>query len=587
MRKISEKDMMNTARLQTSHYPGITGKLAENITRNWLIGLYESNPGILAMFRERDLLPYRLMLAWLGEFAGKYITGAYYIYRLTLDHELYAYIQGFLEELLACQAEDGYLGPFSRQCRLTGSFSQKTDEVEGTWDAWGHYHIMYGLLLWYEETSKAPYLQCVEKIAGLFLHKFYNPETGGKRLLALKSPEANLSPIHAFAMLYRLTSDRRYLDFALEVEKDLSAEGAGDYINCALDKLEFYQCPQPRWESLHVIMGIAELYRITGKKEYLQTVEQTFYSILKTDVHNTGAFSTEEQAVGNPFHSGHIETCCVIAYDALGVELLKLTGNPEILDFLELAHYNACMGVWSPTGRWSTYHTPMAGERHSSVHDITFHCRAGSPELNCCSVNAPRGIGMFSEWAVTQTSSTLCINAYEDADVITEDRVRIQISGGYPARSKIQILVKHYTGKLALRIPKWSACTTLTADGAKCQPMPGSYFQLDCSGKICIELDLDFTTRYLEGEEDFKGLVSIYRGPILFGADVSLAGGHDLTKLPPLSRAELETAPSLSLDGKIHIPLSCGITLGDFYHLGVTGSQYTTWLKVEERSRAT
>lgn len=256
--------MMRTVRMQKSHLPGITGKLAGNITRNWLIGLRESNPGILDMFKERDLLPYRLMLAWLGEFAGKYITGAYYIYRLTLDQELYTYLQGFLEELLTCQAEDGYLGPFSKECRLTGSFSQKPDEVEGTWDAWGHYHIMYGLLLWYEETQKKQYLQCVEKIAGLFLHKFYNPETGMKSLLSLKSPEANLSPIHAFAILYRLTDAPRYLAFALEVEKDLSGEGAGDYISCAMDKVEFYQCHSPAGKACTSSWG---LRNYTGLQE--------------------------------------------------------------------------------------------------------------------------------------------------------------------------------------------------------------------------------------------------------------------------------------------------------------------------------
>ena len=581
MRKASERDLMRTVRLETGDFQGITGQLARNLTRNWLIGLYESNPGILAMFRERDLLPYRLMLGWLGEFAGKYVTGAYYVYRLTLDEELYAYIRGFLKELLDCQAEDGYLGPFSRQCRLTGSFSQKPDEVEGTWDAWGHYHIMYGLLLWYEETGEEAYMQAVKKIAGLFLKKYYNPETGRKSLLSMKSPEANLSPIHAFAILFRLTKEGRYLDFALEIEKDLSKEGAGDYIGCALDKLEFYQCPQPRWESLHVIMGLAELYRITGRKYYFQTVEQVFYSILKTDIHNTGAFSTEEQAVGSPFCEGHIETCCVIAYDALAVELFKLTGNSDILDFLELAHYNACMGAWSPTGRWSTYHTPMAGERHSSVHDITFQCRAGSPELNCCSVNAPRGIGMLSEWVVTQTSSTLCINAYEDMDIVTEGGIHIRISGGYPAQGKVQITVSHYSGKLALRIPGWSADTTVTVDSAKKQAAAGSYFPLDCPGELSFSLDLDFSTRYLEGQEDFQGLTSIYRGPILFGTDVSLAGGHNFHALPPLNRGEVEAAVSVSLEGQIRIPLPCGITLGDFYHLGITGSRDTTWLRLE------
>ena len=149
----SEKDIMTTVYMRSSRLKGITGRLAENISKNWLIGLRETNPGILDMFRERDRLPYRQMLPWLGEFAGKYITGAYYIYRLTLDHALYDYIINFIRELMDCQAEDGYLGCFSRECRLTGSFSQKPEEIEGTWDAWNHYHIMYGMLLWFQETG--------------------------------------------------------------------------------------------------------------------------------------------------------------------------------------------------------------------------------------------------------------------------------------------------------------------------------------------------------------------------------------------------------------------------------------------------
>ncbi len=98
-----------------------------------------------------------------------------------------------------------------------------------------------------------------------------------------------------------------------------------------------------------------------------------------------------------------------------------------------------------------------------------------------------------------------------------------------------------------------------------------------------IRLQLDFTTRYLEGKEAYEGYVSIYRGPILFGTDISLAGGHDLTKLPVLSRKELKNAPSLSEqnEGRIRIPLSCGITLGDFYHLGQSACRYTTWLQAE------
>ena len=67
----SDRDLMHTVRMRSSRPMGITGQLAENITKNWLMGLRETNPGILDMFHERDMLPYREMLPWLGELVAK------------------------------------------------------------------------------------------------------------------------------------------------------------------------------------------------------------------------------------------------------------------------------------------------------------------------------------------------------------------------------------------------------------------------------------------------------------------------------------------------------------------------------------
>ena len=72
---------------------GVTGRLLRQVSENWLKRVPEADPAILGMFRDRDLKPYRDLLPWSGEFAGKYITGAYYIYRMTLDPDLYGEIK--------------------------------------------------------------------------------------------------------------------------------------------------------------------------------------------------------------------------------------------------------------------------------------------------------------------------------------------------------------------------------------------------------------------------------------------------------------------------------------------------------------
>lgn len=77
---------MKTVRLCSPPSSGRTVVPAERITKNRLIGLRETNPAIPDMFRERDTLTYRELLPWSGEFAGKYITGAWERPQRSLPH---------------------------------------------------------------------------------------------------------------------------------------------------------------------------------------------------------------------------------------------------------------------------------------------------------------------------------------------------------------------------------------------------------------------------------------------------------------------------------------------------------------------
>ncbi len=67
---------------------GTVPSTLRQITAQWLLPAPAANPAILAMFRDRDRRPYRDLLPWSGEFAGKYLTGATAVLRLTGDPEL-------------------------------------------------------------------------------------------------------------------------------------------------------------------------------------------------------------------------------------------------------------------------------------------------------------------------------------------------------------------------------------------------------------------------------------------------------------------------------------------------------------------
>src|SRR5215210_3311102 len=69
---------------------GVVGERLRAVTQNWLLRAPDDNPAMLAMFADRDKQPYRDLLPWSGEFAGKYLTAATQVLRLTGDAKLKA-----------------------------------------------------------------------------------------------------------------------------------------------------------------------------------------------------------------------------------------------------------------------------------------------------------------------------------------------------------------------------------------------------------------------------------------------------------------------------------------------------------------
>jgi hypothetical protein len=64
------------------------------ITEQWLLVAPKANPAMLEMFRDRDSSPLRDLLPWAGEFAGKYLTGAVQVLRVTGDVRLKTWLKG-------------------------------------------------------------------------------------------------------------------------------------------------------------------------------------------------------------------------------------------------------------------------------------------------------------------------------------------------------------------------------------------------------------------------------------------------------------------------------------------------------------
>ena len=571
-------------RVAGAHYElrGIMQEYLQGITGNWLLRVPDTNPTILQMLADRDRQPHRELLPWSGEFAGKYLTGATQVLRLTHDPKLKDCLSKFVENLVQLQAQDGYLGPFARDNRLAGT--------GGTWDVWGHYHLMLGLLLWHEDTGDQKALACAVKIGDLLCSKFLR---SGQRIVDTGSVEMNHAAIHSLCLLYEVTKTPAYLELARQIADDeFQDKRAGDFVRLALAGKEYYQGPKPRWESLHSIQGLAELYRITGEENYRKAFEQIWWSIAKLDRHNNGGFSAGEQAQGNPYHPGAIETCCTVAWIAMGVDMLRLTGNSIVADELELSTLNQVLGYQHRSGKWCTYNTPMDGMRVNSLTGIVFQVRPGSEDMNCCSANAPRGFGMVSDWALMTDGQGLVVNWYGPSTLrarLKGTTVTIQQQTEYPRDGRVVLNVtpeRDQKFPLKLRIPHWSAKSQVRVNG---QPVPdvkpGAYLVLDREWKTgdTVQVDLDMSLHYWVGERESAGKTSIYRGPLLLvyeasgkkavpEFDAATMGGcvvpDNGALAPPLLRMEFTDVTGAK------------VRMRDFGTAGERGVGYVSWLKV-------
>jgi len=300
--------------------------------------------------------------------------------------------------------------------------------------------------------------------------------------------------------------------------------------------------------------------------------------MLKGDRHNNGGFTSGEKATGNPYQPGAIETCCTVAWMAMSVEMLRLTGDSRVADELELSLFNSGFGMMSPSGRWVTYDTPMDGARLASAHSIVFQSRAGSPELNCCSVNGPRALGLTGEWAILRRAEGLVLNYYGpgrmEIPLASGLRVAVIQKTDYPRARTVDLTIQPGKARefpIWLRIPAWSARTGVAVNGRAIRPVPaGRYLEITRVWRPGdrIRLVLDFRPHlWVAGPDEGWGAKNLERPWQLFGpaprpeADVAIQrapayatepGLEGLTRIPDELRIHgvaYRPVPAVSREG--------------------------------------
>jgi len=565
-------------------FGGFLGNRLKANMENWELRVPGADPALVEMFYDRDRTPGRNLLPWSGEFIGKYLCASILSYRILRDPRQKANIDRFLRAFFDSQGADGYLGPFNKSERLTGK----------NWDVWGHYWALRALLMYHQEFGSQDALQAATRAADLLANTFLDkgiPLTNDGSF-----GQMNYAVIHAFTQLYEVTGNPRYLAMAEWIVNQWDRPGAGLYMKFALAGKNMFEFPGNRWESVHDFLGMSDMYLLTGEPKYRQAFTEIWYSIMKGDRHNTGGFTSGEQTTGDPYDKRPIETCCTVAWIDMTLSMLRMTGDSHAADELELSAFNGNLGGQNPSGNWWTYNTPMDGTKEASAHSINFQCRAGSPDLNCCSVNGPRGLGMVAEWALMRSKSGMALNYYGPsqfaASTPSGQRLSIRQTTDYPVSGKDTLrlgLARPEKFELKLRIPAWSLQTRVSIDGENISPpQPGAYLRLQREWKDgdTIDMQFDMSFHFWVGERECLGLTSIYRGPLLLAFD-PVYNTFDPDAVPSLDAHSLHseavnTNRNIQPWVLIKVKAMNGqeIELCDFATAGAYGNYYRSWLPI-------
>lgn len=216
---------------------------------------------------------------WRGEYFGKMMRGACITYKYRADETLYEILFDTVRSLLNTQDALGRISSYPQERELCG------------WDIWGRKYVLVGCLYFYgicrDEGFKAKIIDALCRHADYLISKIGNGE--GKISVLDTSPwygglnsSSILEPI---VELYKITGKKRYLDFARYILLSGGCKG-GNLIELALagEKMPFEYPEVKAYEMMSFFEGALAYYEVTGEKKYFNAVTKFISAVHKSDI---------------------------------------------------------------------------------------------------------------------------------------------------------------------------------------------------------------------------------------------------------------------------------------------------------------
>lgn len=531
--------------------------------------------------------------AWDGEHVGKWLHAASLAWANTGDPLLRSKLDETVSELCACQLSDGYLGTYLDKDRWT------------EWDVWAHKYNLIGLLTYIRLTGNSAPLSTCRRMADLLCDTFGDAQTQslGKRDILLAGEHVGMAPtsvLEPMVLLYRVTGEPRYLEFCKYIVRAWEQPNGPHIISRLLQGSGVHQVGNAKaYEMLSCLNGLAELYRTTGERRYLEVILNAWSDIVAHRLYITGAASYYElfHADGDlPNVSNVGETCVTVTWLQLNAQLLRITGESRFAEQIEHVALNQLLGAQRPDGAAWGYYVQMEG------------CKPYSSTLDghCCLSSGPRGIALLPTLAVTTDADGVVVNLYESGYASLQLRdgswVSLDVRTMYPAEGDVTVFVRDCPSSefaIKLRAPDWCEGfstqpeSTVGADGYR-------LIRRVWRSGDALKVTIPFRPRLVQGDHLNMGKSALMFGPLVLAADESLLQDPEVgLKRLALAAADLgalgvSPAPARashrSWPGAREFRVNCSVVGREqptvavfvpFADAGMSGARYRVWVRVE------
>ncbi len=289
-----------------------------------------------------------------------------------------------------------------------------------------------------------------------------------------------------FYQVYAVTKEKKYLDFA----KKWEYTEYWSFFQDASNITPFAKAPETgmNTEHYHVIShvnsfnGAAEAYRLTKDASYLNILKNAFTWLKNDQMFSSGTIGAglewgmpvDEIVQDLQNNHAHAETGANPCYARYGRNLLMLTGNAQVGDWLEKLNYNDLCALLKPkaVGVDSIF---------MSYHDYNFN--GGSKKYGwrddtglawtSCAATIPLELAGIYEGMYFSEGNNLHVNGYAPSTLNWSrngNKVTLVQKTSYPNDGKISMtlsLSKTEQFSIRLRIPEWAdeKAVTITVNG--------------------------------------------------------------------------------------------------------------------------